>query len=68
MTLRDYFHEKWEQSEDPPQENRLYSPVTPAPITPAPKPRIDTKDEWTLAYLTIFRVQAIGEAFDNDGS
>jgi hypothetical protein len=59
MTLRDYFHEKWD---DTGVVESLSSPLTPF------GPKIDSKDEWALAYLNVLRIQPISEAFDDDAS
>lgn len=55
MGLRDHFHDKWDV-EHKKQISKEVSPMA------------SQKDDWALGFLTISRLQAVREAFDDDAS
>jgi len=62
MALHDYFFEKWHKGNSQ-NDGTLTVPGNDAPVS-----AIDKEDEWALEYLTVTRLQAISEAFDDDAS
>lgn len=55
LALRDYFRQ---QMEDKKRRLQVGEQIS----------RVNVQDEWAVEYITINRLQAIAEAFDDDGS
>jgi len=57
--LRDYYQDKYNTT----RQNETASAVPPTPVSAIAK-----HDEWALDYISITRLHAISEAFDDDAS
>ena len=60
LVLREYYRQDLEVNRSQPSLN--------LPEAADSKPRLREEDEWTLEWISIGRLQAIAEAFDDDAS
>ncbi len=57
LALRDYYYQEMEKNKRVRRDGEQVRAT-----------RLNLEDEWALEYLNINRIQAIAEAFDDDGS
>ncbi len=56
FALRDYYYQEMEKNKQARRDREEVST------------RLNVEDEWAVEYININRIQAIAEAFDDDGS